>query len=67
MRIQILKDFEDDRGRKFAKGKILSVTKSFGEELIKSEKAKAYTGDITPLETLKKKVKESKLDIDIKE
>lgn len=67
MRVQVLKDFTDDRGRKFPKGKVISVSSDLGKDLIKSKKAAKYTGEITVFETLKKKIKDSKLDIEIKE
>jgi endonuclease YncB( thermonuclease family) len=65
MKVEFTKEYKDDYGRIFPKGKITTLSKEFAKQLIKSKHAKQYGGQVTDASQLKEKIDKSGLDITI--
>lgn len=63
MRVEFIKEYTDDRGRVFPKGKKIHLSKDFGKELIKSKHAKQI-GLTNEFKELEKKLE--KIGVEIK-
>lgn len=64
MKVEFIKDYTDNYGRKFPKGKKTSLSKKFAEQLIK-EKVVKPVKDFVPTKELEQKLK--KIGVNIKE
>jgi len=65
MRVEFTKEYTDEYGRTFPRGKVISLSKEFAKKVIKDKYAKAYGGKKTDASQLKEKIDKSGLDITI--
>lgn len=66
MRVEFIKDYTDEHGRNWKKGKRTHVTKEFGKDLIKQKVANQIKNELDEKAELIKKLQKSGIEIHTK-